>query len=421
MPKANAGRYVTLTEGQGKPQPPEDLIDSCAMGSIPIPADEISQKRAASVVIFAAFVVAGVVTTVLGPILPILIGRWSLSDARAGLFFVCQFGTSMIGVVSLGALIPRWGYKVTLAAGYAAIALGIAGLNSSGQVGGLIATSVLGFGIGLVLPASNLWVAEMAGTRRVAALSILNLTWGVGAIACSPLVLIADAHGVIAVFLYAIAGLALAAALILWAVDLEPQSRKQEEAEAAEISTGKVTVIALGALFFLYVGAENSVGGWAAALAKRMGSSPNDLWALAPMFFWGGLLTGRAIVPVIPLRKREKLMVTTGLTMGLAGSGALLAASTFWGVAACVALTGLGFAAIYPVLITWMAKHFGERARRVGSLMFALAGLGGAVVPWAVGFVSTRFGSLQTGLLVPVASCLVMLALLLLIPRRVAT
>jgi FHS family glucose/mannose:H+ symporter-like MFS transporter len=390
------------------------------MGSIPVHADEISQKRAASVAIFAAFVVAGVVTTLLGPILPILIGRWSLSDERAGLFFVCQFGTSMVGVVSLGALIPRWGYKATLAAGYAAIALGIAGLNSSGQIGGLIATSLLGFGLGLVLPASNLWVAEVAGTRRVAALSILNLTWGVGAIACSPLVLIAQARGAIPIFLYFVAGLALAAAVILCAVDLEPQSRKEEIAEVAEISTARATVIALGALFFLYVGAENSVGGWAAALAKRMGASPNNLWALAPMFFWGGLLTGRAIVPVIPLRKREKLLVTIGLSMGLAGSAALLAASTFWGVAACVGVTGLGFAAIYPVLITWMAKHFGERARTVGSLMFALAGLGGAVVPWVVGFVSTRFGSLQTGLLVPAASCVVMLGLLLLIPRRMA-
>jgi FHS family glucose/mannose:H+ symporter-like MFS transporter len=391
------------------------------MGLTSVGVEEISQKRAASVAIFAAFVMAGVVTTVLGPILPILIGRWSLSDARAGLFFVCQFGTSMIGVVSLGALIPKWGYKATLAAGYAAISLGVAGLNSGGQIGGLVATSLLGFGLGLVLPASNLWVAEVAGTRRVAALSILNLTWGVGAIACSPLVLIAQAKTAIPVFLYSVAGLALIAAVILCAVDLEPQTRKQEVAEAAEGSTGKVAVIVLGALFFLYVGAEDSVGGWAAALAKRMGSSPNNLWALAPMFFWGGLLTGRAVVPVIPLRKRERLLVTIGLTMGLAGSGALIEVSTFWGVAACVGVTGLGFAAIYPVLVTWMAKHFGERARRIGSLMFALAGMGGAVVPWVVGFVSTRAGSLQAGLLVPVAACFVMLGLLLLIPRRMAT
>src|SRR5580658_8481580 len=80
------------------------------------PMNSRRAERAANVVVHAGFVLAGIVTTLLGPILPILIARWSLSDERAGLFFVCQFGTSMIGVVSLGALIPRWGYKVTVAA-----------------------------------------------------------------------------------------------------------------------------------------------------------------------------------------------------------------------------------------------------------------------------------------------------------------
>ena len=392
------------------------------MNSISFPADGVSPKTAASAAIFASFVVAGAVTTLLGPILPILIGRWSLSDEQAGIFFVCQFGTSMTGVASLSAVIPRWGYKVTLVAGYAAIALGIAGLNSPHRAGGLIATCLFGYGLGLVIPAANLWVAEVMGTRRVAALSILNLAWGIGAISFSPLVLLAQSSGAEAVLLYAIAVLALAAALILAVIDLEPPSRKKEEmvAEAGFVSANWITTAALGALFFLYVGAESSVGGWAAALAKRTATSPKNLWALAPMFFWGGLLGGRALVPMIALRKREKLLVAIGLSMGLAGSAILLVVRTFGGVAACVALTGLGFAAIYPVLVAWMAKHFGKRARRIGSLMFALAGMGGAVVPWVVGFFSTRLGNLRAGLLVPVASCLVMLGLLLGIPRRVA-
>ena len=392
------------------------------MDSISVSAGGVSPKGAASTAIFAPFVVAGAVTTLLGPILPILIGRWLLSDEQAGIFFVCQFGTSMTGVASVSAVIPRWGYKTALVAGYAAIALGIAGLNSPHHAGGLIATCLFGYGLGLVLPAANLWVAEVMGTRRVAALSILNLAWGVGAISCSPLVLLAQSNGAVAVLLYAIAALALASALILTMVDLEPRSRRKEEIEAGAglVSASWITTVALGALFFLYVGAESSVGGWAAALAKRTATSPKNLWALAPMFFWGGLLGGRALVPMIALRKREKLLVAIGLSMGLAGSAILLAVRTFGGVAVCVALTGLGFAAIYPVLVAWMAKHFGERARRIGSLMFALAGMGGAVVPWVVGFFSTRLGNLRAGLLVPVASCLVMLGLLLGIPRRVA-
>jgi MFS transporter, FHS family, glucose/mannose:H+ symporter len=382
---------------------------------------EEASPQAAGAAIFGAFVVAGVVTTLLGPILPILISRWSLSDEQAGLFFFCQFGASMTGVVSLSGLIPRLGYKATLALGYTAIALGMAGLNSSAHLGGLMATCLFGYGLGLVLPASNLWITEVKSSQRVAALSILNLNWGVGAIASSPLVLIAQQKGAIFVLLYAIAGLALSSALVLGSIDLEPRSPKRDETDTSELSPSWITTAALGALFFLYVGAENSVAGWVAALAKRMGPSPRNPWALAPMFFWGGLLAGRAIVPLIPLRKRERRLVTTGLGMGLAGSAILLIVRTFAGMVLCVALTGLGFAAIYPVLVAWMAKHFGERARRIGGLMFALAGMGGAVVPWLVGFLSTHFGSLRAGLLAPVASCVMMLGLLVLIPNRVAT
>jgi MFS transporter, FHS family, glucose/mannose:H+ symporter len=392
-----------------------------ATKSIQTAPSHLPHKRAAHAAILGGFVVTGVVTTLLGPLLPVLIGRWSLSDQRAGLFFTFQFGSSMVGVVSLSALIPRWGYKFTLVAGFVAISFGMAGLNGSSQFGGLAATALFGYGLGLVLSGSNLWVAEAAQSRRVAALSILNFAWGIGAIACAPLVLIAQNHRAIPVFLDTVAALALTTALILTAVNLDVPPRKTEATESLEASASKMGTIALAALFYLYVGAENSVAGWAAALTKRTAARPTNLWALAPMFFWGGLLAGRAFVPFNPLREREKALAATGLIMGLAGSVILLAVRTFWGVAICVAVTGLGFAAIYPVLVAWMAKHFGERARRVGSLLFALAGLGGATMPSLVGLVSTREGSLRAGLLVPVALCLVMLALLLLIPSRVSS
>jgi len=385
------------------------------------PTDEISRKRRATVAVFGAFVVAGVITTLLGPILPVLIVRWSLTDERAGLFFFCQFGTSLAGVGSLGLLLPRVGYKAAFAAGYAAVACGIACLNSSDHVSGLIATCLYGYGLGFVLPASNLWVAEVAGSRRVAALSLLNFTWGIGAVACPALVLLAEKNHAISLFLFSLAGLALAIAVILAVIDLEPGSRALSETGPRGVPAGYIATVALGALFFLYVGAENSVGGWAAELAKRTNASGGTLWVIAPMFFWGGLLLGRALVPLLSLRKREKVLITSGLMTGLAGTTLLLMVRTFPGVAACVALSGLGFAAVYPVLVTWTAKRFGARARRFGNVMFALAGLGGAVMPWLVGIFSTRLGSLQAGLVVTVVSCCVMVGLLVLIPREVST
>ncbi len=378
----------------------------------------VSRPTPALAAIFAGYIVAGIVTTLLGPFLPVLVTRYSLTDAQAGLFFTFQFGSSMLGVTSLSLLIPRCGYKFTLVAGFVALSLGVAGLNSPIHIGALAATAVFGYGLGLVLASSNLWVAEAAESERVSALSLLNLAWGVGAIASSPLVLLAEGHRAISALLYGAAGMALATALVLTSVNLSVPSRKRELAGTLAIPTSTIATIALGALFFLYVGTENSVAGWVAALAKRMAASKD--WALAPMFFWGGLLAGRALVPANPLRKREKLLVQAGLILGLAGSAILLVASTFAGVATCVALAGLGFAATYPLLIAWMVKYLGHRAQRLGNIMFALASLGGATMPLLVGFLSTRTGSLRTGLLVPVAACLAMLGLSLCIPRRVS-
>jgi fucose permease len=377
------------------------------------------RRHPATTAIFAGFVVAGVVTTLLGPILPVLISRWSLSDERAGLFFTLQFISNIAGVASLSVLLPRWGYKVTLVLGYAAMAAGMAGLNAGSQFGGMAATAIYGYGLGLVLSGSNLWVAEVTEARRVAALAILNFAWGVGAILCPPLVLLAERQGAIGWFLHGVAAAAAGTALVLAIVDPGVPVRKVEEGEGQALPTGAMSAIALGALFFLYVGTENAVAGWAAALVKRMGAAGGTLWPLAPMFFWGGLMAGRAFVPVNPLRTRERALVTTGLLMGLAGSGILLATSTFWGVAASVGLAGLGFAAVYPVFVAWMAKQFGERARRVGSILFALSALGGATMPWLVGFFSTQEGNLKAGLLVPVAACVAMLVFLFWVPKRV--
>lgn len=388
-------------------------------GAVQTTRNDMPRNSAPTLAVLGAFVVAGVVTVLLGPILPALISRWSLTDERAGFFFTLQFTSNIAGVASLSLLLPRWGYKVTLVLGYAAIAAGLAGLNTATQIGGMAATVIYGYGLGLVLSGSNLWVAEAKESQRVSALAILNLAWGVGAIACPALVLLAEARGALTWFLYGAAAAAACAAVVLTAMNLGVPAQSDSHAGSATQSASAMSAIALGALFFLYVGTENSVAGWAAALVKRVSAAQGHLWTLAPMFFWGGLMTGRAFVPVNPLRKRERILVATGLLMGLAGSGMLLAASTFWGVAACVGLTGLGFAAVYPVLVAWMAKQFGERARRVGSILFALSALGGATMPWLVGFFSTREGSLKAGLLVPVAACVAMLGFLSWVPKRV--
>ncbi len=385
------------------------------MRSIPTRSVSLPISSTAFVVLHCGFVVTGIVTTLIGPLLPILIARFSLSDQRAGLFFTAQFCGSMVGVASIGPLLKR-GYRYTFVCGFGLIAAGVAGLSLGSHLATLAASAVFGCGLGQTLSSANLWVAEIATTRRVAALSILNLMWGIGAIVSSPFVMLAQRHFVISWLLYGIAACSALTVMVLAGMDLEPRMSEKNEKEEVQEPVAQQNIsfrsaVSLGALFFLYVGSENSVAGWVASLTKRMNPDSGDLWALAPMFFWGGLLAGRALVPLIPLRRSERTLLISGLILAAAGICFLLRAETFTSATLCVGAAGLGLAAIYPILIAWLVKAYGERSRRIGAVMFALSGMGGATLPWVVGMTSTRTGSLRAGLLIPLAGCIAMFGL----------
>jgi fucose permease len=74
---------------------------------------------------------------------------------------------------------------------------------------------------------------------------------------------------------------------------------------------------------------------------------------------------------------------------------------------------GFGLAAIYPITISLLSRIFGTGANRLGSVMFMLAGFGASCMPWLVGATSTLTSSLKFGLAVPLAGCVLMLALYL--------
>jgi MFS transporter, FHS family, glucose/mannose:H+ symporter len=385
-----------------------------AMGSSQDRPVAIPISSAARVVLHAGYVVAGIVTTLMGPILPILIGRWSLSDQRAGLFFTAQFCGSMVGVSTLGALIGR-GYRYAFVCGFSLIAAGVAGLTLGSYLASLAAAALFGCGLGQALSATNLWVAEVAKARRVAALSILNLAWGIGAIASSPIVMLAQRREAIPSLLYTIASASALTALILAAMNVEPGATDGDHQQSTPTRGENISMrssVSLAGLFFLYVGSENSIAGWVASLTKRMHPDSGDMWALAPLFFWGGILSGRALVPLVPFRWRERALLAGGLILAGAAICLLLRANTFASIATCVGAAGLGFAGIFPILIAWLVKAYGQRSRQIGAIMFALAGMGGATMPWFVGLISTAAGSLRTGLLLPLLGCVAMFGLI---------
>src|SRR5260370_7418855 len=65
----------------------------------------------------AAFVPTGMVTVLLGPMLPTLSARWSLNYAQAGSLFTAQFVGATLGTCFSGIIVSRWGFRFAINSG----------------------------------------------------------------------------------------------------------------------------------------------------------------------------------------------------------------------------------------------------------------------------------------------------------------
>jgi MFS transporter, FHS family, glucose/mannose:H+ symporter len=225
------------------------------------------------------------------------------------------------------------------------------------------------------------------------------------------------------VFLYGLAVLLLLSVVVLARISFStfPVMVGSTEKGAASISVWQSRYIpVLGALFFLYVGTEASVGGWIASYAQRV-MPAGTKWVITPSYFWGSLLFGRSITPAVLRYLQESKVSIIGLLAALLGIMACLATRNPVQLALSACLAGLGLAAIFPIAIANLSHKFGAAASRVAGLMFNLAGLGGATLPWLVGFTSTRLNNLKFGLFVPLAGCTIMLLLTVLLSAWTAS
>lgn len=367
----------------------------------------------ASALLHVGFVVTGIVTTLLGPILPSLSSRWALSDAQAGYLFTAQFMGSILGVAISGRVISRFGFRPALSGAYSLMAAGVALLAILRWPFTSMAVLTLGAGLGLAIPATNLCVSDANPQRRAAALNILNLAWGIGAVLSAPLVSVSNRLSSIRLFLLSL-GIALGIFVValLWLGSSIPR-HNEEHGTSTEplLGSGASSLVVLGAIFYLYVGTESSVGGWIASFAERVGDSSSSVWLLAPSFFWGALLAGRAASALILRRLAEIRVAIMGLLVATAGIVVLIASHNNAAVFFSAVLAGCGLAPIYPIAIALLSHRFGAASSRVAPILFTLASLGGATLPWTIGAVSTHFGHLRAGLFVPLVTTAMMVVL----------
>jgi fucose permease len=355
--------------------------------------------------LYAAFAATGLGVALPGALLPALLPRWHMSDAQGGRLFLLAFLGS-----SLGALLVRGSLRTMMLLGGLAIAGGAAALGFSGGTGADAWMFLYGAGLGATMTAISL-IRQQQAVRTGVEMVRLNLLWALGAFVCPSLTVRALSAGIIRPLWLGVSASFLL--LALWAA-VQPEVRllpaRAEPARGGVWRVFAAVPAALIVMIVLITGIEASAGGWLATYARRGGHSVADTIA-APTVFWAGLLLSRLFWSA---RTRVSQAWVVRCSLGLMGAASILlvaGGSTPIMLIAAFCL-GFGIGPTYPLLLAW-ALHF-ER----GGTIFFLAGVGSACLPWLTGVVSSRFGSLRMGLLVPMSATLLMLGLAVARPIR---
>ncbi|GAC1359471.1 MAG: MFS transporter [Acidobacteriaceae bacterium] len=347
-----------------------------------------------------AFVLTGLGTAMLGPLLPLLTKQWGLRDEQSGLLLMAQFCGAFLGGVSVS-----WRLRRSLLLGMGAAAAGVACFAMApGLPVACVGLLLAGFGLGHSITAVNIVAGQRFKARRASALALLNFVWSFGAM-LAPLLTawLAPRFAVRTLLLcFALLFAVCGAAMALEMRGASAETRVLESDVMGGTGLQSKVLLLFMAMLFLYGGLETCLSGWLTTYALRYGDRSLALGEYTTLLLWMSLTAGRAGSSVLLLRAPERIVRRLALAMTVVLTLVLGFAHTATTIALATIFLGLSLAPWFPVTFSLL---MGERPRaRQAGIVIAVSGLGAAALPWMMGVVSTRAGSLQVALVIPLVA-----------------
>jgi|CXWL01.1.fsa_nt_gi fucose permease len=355
---------------------------------------------------YVAIFCLGVSAAAIGPVLPFLADDMGVGLDTAGLlltaFFVGSIGSSALVAFALHGRDTR----VMCAFGLAAQLLGTLALGFAPSWELVLASGVvIGIGDGFVVAGTHILMPATSDDVP-SALNRLNIWFAFGAIA-GPIWTgaVLSTTGNREIVYAGICGLLVCALILMIAADVTVHRAlpaPDEEFKPPRTTTAWV----MGAVLFLYVGAEFGLGAWVSTFARNTADAGVFGAAMITAGYWGALAVGRLVTAWYFKRQRDPGWLLAVSCFGAGVFSLMLTLSSgnlaLAGVAALGA--GLFFGPIWPA-VTSIAAEGADSSTTATTV--TLGNAGGVAIPWAQGKVLVGAGATQ-GVAVTAVLCAMM-------------
>jgi len=334
---------------------------------------------------------------VLSPLLPTIIEVLSVTAFEAGVAVSLLFGVTALCRYPGGRLSDQLSRKTILVGGLCAAAVGFSLLAVVGDYPTLLlAVTTLGIGVGFYTAAAIAHLSDLFVERRGQALGINNSSVYVagvlGAVVANVVLGLSDWRAAF----FPIAGLLVVLILLLHWRNRDPYVVARPEFDVGE-TFGRIfrsnrirSMLVVGALFGI---AWQGVVTFLPTFLQSEKSFPPTLASnLFALLFLVGI--GANVVSGRLADRFEVLYVISGVTaIATAGLGVVILAEAVPVIVGGIVVMGVGLAAIWPVLQTYMMSLLPEESKGgdYGVISATYVGIA-SVGPGAVGFVGDRAG-----------------------------
>lgn len=377
----------------------------------------MNNKTIAFVANFTGIFLFGISMVIIGSILPVLKVRFGMTDIEAGgLFSVLPIGL-LIGSVSFGPIVDRFGYRGVLSVASLFLAMGFMGIAYSPTVS-LLSLCIFFFGMGggAINGGTSALVSDLSeGRAKIINLNWLGLFYGVGAFSM-PFALsrVSDDSLIVVLLIAAVLSILSALGFLIIKYPISVEKEKVSIRLIPQFIKNKLFMTIAFYLFFQSA-FEAMVNNWSVSyFIDALGTEQNKA-LVALSYSVLGLIAMRLLIGSVFKKMNHHKIIALSLALLAMGTLVLIVRISVINSLGMI-LLGAGLASGFPVMLGLVGEMFKEISGTAFSFAMLIALTGNTIVNYLIGVLTNTYG-MRVYMYVVAAVVLFMVSIYLMIRR----